>query len=136
MVESIEFAAGIEMRRETFATEADPRVENNQLIGGEFGSSRGDRTSSELYVESLVPIIAGKNSIAETVLEANISLRAAQYSDFGTQANPKLALRYRPNSDLMLRGSVSQGFRAPSLFELNQSDSISHAFLLDPCSVA
>ena len=136
MVESIEFAAGIEIRRETFATEADSRVENNQLIGGEFGSSRGDRTSSELYVESLVPIIAGKNSIAETILEANISLRTAQYSDFGTQANPKLALRYRPNSDLMLRGSVSQGFRAPSLFELNQSDSISHAFLLDPCSVA
>ena len=43
-------------------------------------------------------------------------------------------MRYRPNNDLMLRGSISQGFRAPSLFELNQSDSISQAFLVDPCS--
>ena len=133
-VDNIEFAAGLEMRRETFSTEADARVENNQLIGGEFGSSRGDRSSSELYIESLVPIITAEDAIAETVLEANISLRATQFSDFGSEANPKLALRYRPNSDLMLRGSISQGFRAPSLFELNQSDSISQAFLVDPCS--
>jgi iron complex outermembrane receptor protein len=133
-VENIEFATGLEMRRETFTTEADPRVENNQLLGGEFGSGRGDRSSSELYIESLVPIIASENLIAEPVLEANISLRATQYSDFGSEANPKLAMRYRPNSDLMLRGSISQGFRAPSLFELNQSDSISQAFLVDPCS--
>ena len=75
-MENIEFAAGLEMRRETFAAEADPRVENNQLIGGEFGSSRGDRSSSELYIESLVPIIPSENIIAEPVLEANISLRA------------------------------------------------------------
>jgi iron complex outermembrane receptor protein len=134
-VENIEFAAGLEMRRETFATKADSRVENNQLIGGEFGSSRGDRSSSEFYVESLVPIIPSENSIAETVLETNISLRVTQYSDFGSEANPKLAIRYRPNNDLMLRGSISQGFRAPSLFELNQSDSTSQAFLVDPCSI-
>ena len=133
-VENIEFAAGLEMRRETFATEADPRVENNQLIGGEFGSSRGDRTSAEFYIESLVPIVASENSIAEPVLEANISLRASQYSDFGSEANPKLAMRYRPNSDLMLRSSISKGFRVPSLFELNQTDSVSQAFLVDPCS--
>ena len=133
-LENIEFAAGLEMRRETFVTESDPRVENNQVIGGEFGSSRGDRGSSELYLESLVPLIPSRSSIAETVLEANISLRATQYSDFGSEANPKLALRYRPNSDLMVRGSISQGFRAPSLFELSQSDSISQAFLVDPCS--
>lgn len=135
-VENVEFAAGIEMRKETLVTAADSRVDNNQLIGGEFGSSRGARTSSELYIESLVPIIAGKNSIAETVLEANISLRMTQYSDFGAEINPKLALRYRPNSDWMLRGSISQGFRAPSLYELNQSESISQAFLVDPCSIA
>jgi len=133
-VENIEFAAGLEMRRETFFTEADPRVENNQLIGGEFGSSRGERSSSEFYIESLVPIISSESMVAEPVLEANISLRATQYSDFGSEANPKLAMRYRPNNDLMLRGSISQGFRAPSLFELNQSDSISQAFLIDPCS--
>lgn len=134
-VENVEFAAGIEIRRETFVTQADTQVENDQLIGGEFGSSRGARTSSELYIESLVPIIAGENSIAETVLEANISLRTTRYRDFGTEVNPKLALRYRPNNDLMLRGSISQGFRAPSLFELNQRESISQAFLLDPCTI-
>lgn len=134
-LENIEFAAGLEMRRERFITEADPQVENNRVIGGEFGSSRGERSSSEIYMESLVPLIPSKSTIAETVLEANISLRATQYSDFGSETNPKLALRYRPNGDLMVRGSLSQGFRAPSLFELNQRDSISQAFLIDPCSV-
>ncbi len=135
-VENIEFAAGLEIRRETFATQADQRVEENQLIGGAFGSSRGDRSSTEFYLESLVPLISGENSVAESVLEANISLRATEYSDFGSEANPKLAMRYRPNGDWIFRGSISQGFRAPSLFELNQTESISQAFLIDPCSIS
>ena len=129
----VELAAGIELRRETLVTQADQRVESDQLIGGEYGSSRGKRTISELYVESLIPLIGGAN--AGNRLEANFSLRSTHFSDFGAQTNPKLALRYRPSKDLTLRGSISRGFRAPSLFELNQSDSVSQAFLLDPCSI-
>ena len=132
--QQIELAAGLEFRRETLTTKADERVENNQLIGGDYGSSYGQRNVSEFYIESLLPVLRGADG--EPIVDANLSLRSTRYSDFGWQNNPKLALRYRPFEGLMFRGSVSQGFRAPSLFELNQSDSISQAFLQDPCANA
>ncbi len=43
------------------------------------------------------------------------ALRAENYSDFGWTANFKLATRMRLTNALSFRGSVSTGFRAPSL---------------------
>jgi iron complex outermembrane recepter protein len=44
--------------------------------------------------------------------------RFEQYSDFGNTVNGKLASRYKISDNLSLRGSVSSGFRAPSLAQL------------------
>jgi iron complex outermembrane receptor protein len=41
--------------------------------------------------------------------------RYEDYSDFGSTLNGKLALAFRATDTLLLRGSVSTGFRAPSL---------------------
>ncbi|UDF02495.1 TonB-dependent siderophore receptor [Asticcacaulis sp. AND118] len=41
--------------------------------------------------------------------------RAENYSDFGDNLSGKLSLRYELTDNLALRGSVSSGFRAPSL---------------------
>ena len=46
------------------------------------------------------------------------ALRFENYSDFGNTFNFKLASRYRLSDALSLRGSVSSGFRAPSLAQL------------------
>ncbi|NKI25041.1 TonB-dependent receptor [Arenibacter sp. 6A1] len=46
------------------------------------------------------------------------ALRFEDYSDFGNTFNFKLASRYKINNDLSLRGSISTGFRAPSLAQL------------------
>jgi iron complex outermembrane receptor protein len=56
-------------------------------------------------------------------LEANVTekllysaaLRLEDYSDFGSNASGKAALRYDFSDTFALRGSVSTGFRAPSL---------------------
>jgi iron complex outermembrane receptor protein len=48
-------------------------------------------------------------------LVLNAATRAAHYSDFGSALNGKLALRLRPAEHWLLRTSVSNGFRAPSL---------------------
>src|SRR3546814_1371931 len=45
----------------------------------------------------------------------DIAGRYEDYSDFGTTLNGKLAWAYRTTDTLRLRGSVSTGFRAPSL---------------------
>jgi len=44
--------------------------------------------------------------------------RFEQYSDFGNTLNGKFAARYKISDDLSLRGSLSSGFRAPSLAQL------------------
>ena len=44
--------------------------------------------------------------------------RAEQYSDFGNTFNVKLSSRYKLTNNANLRGSVSTGFRAPSLAQL------------------
>jgi iron complex outermembrane recepter protein len=47
--------------------------------------------------------------------------RAEHYSDFGSTATGKLAVRWEPIRHYALRGSVSNGFRAPSLGQENFS---------------
>ncbi|WP_010232125.1 TonB-dependent receptor [Gillisia marina] len=44
--------------------------------------------------------------------------RFEDYSDFGSTLNGKLAARYKVSDDVNLRGSVSTGFRAPSLAQI------------------
>ncbi|MDX2303887.1 MAG: TonB-dependent receptor [Microscillaceae bacterium] len=44
--------------------------------------------------------------------------RFEQYSDFGNTLNVKLASRLKVTEDFILRGSVSTGFRAPSLVQI------------------
>ncbi|MDC1161857.1 TonB-dependent receptor, partial [Tenacibaculum sp.] len=46
------------------------------------------------------------------------ALRYENYSDFGNTFNYKLASRYKVNKNLSFRGSLSSGFRAPSLAQL------------------
>ncbi|TBR07304.1 MAG: TonB-dependent receptor [Lysobacter sp.] len=48
-------------------------------------------------------------------LTADLAARYEDYSDFGSTLNGKLALGFRATDAMLLRGSVSSGFRAPSL---------------------
>ncbi|MCM2302880.1 MAG: TonB-dependent receptor [Flavobacteriaceae bacterium] len=47
-----------------------------------------------------------------------VALRYENYSDFGSTFNYKFASRYKVSNDLTFRGSISTGFRAPSLAQL------------------
>ncbi|MEA1786377.1 TonB-dependent receptor [Arenibacter sp. GZD96] len=46
------------------------------------------------------------------------ALRFEEYSDFGSTFNGKLAARYKASDNVNIRGSVSSGFRAPSLAQI------------------
>lgn len=47
------------------------------------------------------------------------AIRFENYSDFGNTFNYKLASRFKVSDNLSLRGSISSGFRAPSLAQLH-----------------
>ncbi|HEU4903839.1 MAG TPA: TonB-dependent receptor, partial [Flavisolibacter sp.] len=51
----------------------------------------------------------------------NGAVRVENYNDFGFTHNYKLATRYKAGSQFNIRGSVSTGFRAPSLQQINYS---------------
>jgi iron complex outermembrane recepter protein len=48
---------------------------------------------------------------------ATLAGRYERFSDFGSTFNGKLALRYEPTEGMAIRGSISNGFRAPSLHQ-------------------
>ncbi len=54
-------------------------------------------------------------------LLANVAGRFEHYSDFGSVVTGKLALRYQPTQRVVLRGAVSNGFRAPGLGQIHFS---------------
>lgn len=78
--------------------------------------SSGDRRDNAVYAELNVPL-------AKT-LEMNLALRYDDYSDFGSTWNPKIALRWQPTEQLLVRGSYNTGFRAPTLYDVYAPNSI------------
>jgi iron complex outermembrane recepter protein len=54
------------------------------------------------------------------------AFRAENYSDFGSVATFKFATRFKATENLNLRGSLSTGFRAPSLQQVNFSNTITN----------
>ncbi|HEY6458245.1 MAG TPA: TonB-dependent receptor [Steroidobacteraceae bacterium] len=113
-------ALGFTVNGERFANATTP---DNNLVAAASGltdfSVKGSRDVQAAFVELDVPILKS--------LDLDISDRQDRYSDFGTTNNPKLSLRYQPTSFLTFRGSASTGFRAPTLFNLYQSPSLSAA---------
>lgn len=60
------------------------------------------------------------------------ALRTENYTDFGGVFTGKFATRYKITDDFAIRGSVSSGFRAPSLQELNYSHTFTFFVDLEP----
>ncbi|MGK5077727.1 TonB-dependent receptor [Janthinobacterium sp. HLX7-2] len=75
--------------------------------------NEGSRNTQALYAELNVPIIK--------TLDVTAAVRYDRYSDFGNTTNPKVAFRFQPSKEVLLRGSYSTGFRAPSLYEINSA---------------
>ena len=110
----IRAAFGAEVRREEIndipSENAQARLENNYLVDAfGFGSSlsQADRTQYGVYAEFFVPL--------HEQVELSLAGRFDDYNDFGSSFNPKVGLTYRPTDSIVLRGSWSTAFRAPSL---------------------
>jgi iron complex outermembrane recepter protein len=109
-------ALGFEARDERFLQSANAEyaaqvVASTGIDPGTFNS--GTRKVYAGYAELNVPIIKS--------LDITGALRYDHYSDFGSTTNPKVSFRFQPSKAILLRGSFSTGFRAPSLYELHSA---------------
>jgi len=118
------FAVGAQWRRE----EMDARTSTAVLSGTELRPAidiiDGSRDVSALFSEFNLPVLKD--------VSVNLAGRADKYSDFGSAFSPKASVRYQAAPWLLLRGTVSRGFRAPSLPEITNSTSVSYGSVIDP----
>jgi iron complex outermembrane receptor protein len=121
----VNVAAGAEFRRDSFDQHAG---EPNSFIHGGHANASGGRAAAGAQVfpgfQPSNEIDVSRNSKAVYVdlegdvlsaLRLGVAGRFEDFSDFGNTANGKLTARYSPFRQLIFRGAVSTGFRAPSL---------------------
>jgi len=89
-----------------------PRPGGSQGFPGYGPANEVDRSRSNVsfYVDS-------EFEITDRFLVA-AAARFEDYSDFGSTLNGKLAARYKVTDNINARGSISTGFRAPSLAQI------------------
>jgi iron complex outermembrane receptor protein len=110
---ALALALGFEHRREKFSTKPDEKVVAGDVVGRGASSADGSRSLTAMYGELSVPVLKS--------LEMQLALRADRYSDYGQSTTPKVSALWTATRTLKLRGSYSQGFRAPSLNEISKA---------------
>jgi iron complex outermembrane receptor protein len=117
---------------------AEARFENYKIFAGEEASYKnydpsGNKATGSQGFPGYQPadVVSANRSVMGLYVDAeydvtnswllNGAIRIENYNDFGFTSNYKLATRYKVAQGFNLRGSVSTGFRAPSLQQINFS---------------
>ena len=128
-------AVGIEARRETQKDDRDANVDGTftftDMVTGETNLSnvsavspnpdtRGSREVFSTYIEFALPLVSPEMNIPLIYqLDMQLAGRYEHYSDFGSVAKPKVAVAWDVVPGVRVRGSYSEGFRAPNLEQTN-----------------
>ena len=135
---SVQLAAGVDHAKFFSATIPDaievPDPNNDFIcdIGtGCVSALSGSYSVKEIYAEMLIPIL--KEVPFAYALNLTVGDRYSKYSNFGSTNNPKIALEWRPIEDLLLRGTVSSVFRAPTVTDIFAGAGSSAPQAVDPC---
>ncbi|WP_216688220.1 TonB-dependent receptor [Hymenobacter siberiensis] len=121
---TLNVAFGGEYRRDQFQIEAGER--NSYINGGRLIGTTPTASGSQVFpgYQPSDEVIRSRTNVAGYVdLESDITEkllvhaagRIERYSDFGSSASGQLAARFSIVDGLALRGSLGNGFRAPSL---------------------
>jgi iron complex outermembrane receptor protein len=107
-------AVGTDGRREGFIVDPSPAIQSGDIsgYGGNFLPIDKSRYVGAGYAELVVPFVRG--------VEVTGAVRYDRYQNVGSKTSPKVGARWQPVREVVLRGSVGKGFRAPSLTELYQ----------------
>ena len=118
----LSFAAGGQYIDESLQVEVDGLSSGNLAPGLNVAVPfpRASRNTSAGFVEVHIPITSPDMKLAGLYdLELDAAGRYQTFSSGGNKAVPKIGLRWQPLDDeFTLRGSYSQGFIAPSIYNL------------------
>ncbi|RTL44267.1 MAG: TonB-dependent receptor [Burkholderiales bacterium] len=108
----IGYAIGAQYRDEKYTSVPSAALFSGDIAGlggAQAGVDKGRKTDA-YFAELVVPVL--KN------LEGDVAARRDHFNDVGTANTYKASLRYQPIKQVVLRGGVGTGFRAPTLVEL------------------
>ena len=103
------FALGAEHREEAVSVISTQNVLRAEIVGRGSVLIDGERKLDATFLELNAPVWKG--------LEFNGALRWDKASGFDGRVSPKLGVRYEVLPQLLLRGTVAGGFRAPNIPE-------------------
>lgn len=110
---------GFEWREETFTTVAG---ESAALVSpGTSGLSAVSPADAGEFSRDNYALYADAEYDVSDNLLLQGAIRYEDFSDFGSTVNGKLAARFNPTDDIVLRGSISTGFHAPTPGQANVS---------------
>ena len=105
-------AIGAEARKEKYLFDANPTIQTGDIsgYGGNFLNTDKSRNVAALFGEINIPVLKS--------LELNGAVRYDRYQGVGNSTTPKVGMRWQPAKEVLFRGSIGKGFRAPSLQDL------------------
>lgn len=127
----LNISVGAEYREEDFAQVQDDQPDKTTRTPPFLPPTR---KVAEVYGEIGVPILRDVPLIYS--LDVDAAVRFSHYGAFGNTTNPQVAVRWRPYSDLLIRGSWSSAFRAPNFTEANTTQSRGARPVNDPCATS
>ena len=120
---AVRLALGADHRREVFE-----RQTTNFFFGTTPTTSivpDSERTITAAFAELLVPVVGAANAVPGIRrLDLSLAGRVEVFEDIGSTADPKIGLIWSPATDVVVRASYGESFRAPSLIELNSGETI------------
>src|SRR6185437_5096340 len=133
-------SAGIEYRWQEGTSTADQIVQAQPPLFLECeisqetctGNSRLHFSNTDLYGELFAPLL--KDAPGAKSLNIDLGVRWSDYSDFSATTKGQVKVEYRPVSDLLVRGTFSQVYRAPTVQDLAQAPVINNPTFIDPCN--
>ena len=129
---TVGFAAGVEHREEKGADYPDALIALGITSGSSRTSTVGSYEVDEIFVEANLPIL--KDAPLAQALEVDVAVRYSDYNTFGDTTNHKIGVRWVPFDGLMVRGTSSTAFRAPSTSDLFAGSSDNSPEVIDPCN--
>lgn len=125
------FAVGVETRKEQgeFVPDALAVTGGSTNLAG--GPTGGSYRVNEIYGELEIPVLVNMPFARE--LSFNVASRYSDYDTFGDTTNDKFGLKWKPFDSLLIRATVADGFRAPTISNLFGGGSQTFATYTDPC---
>ena len=94
-----------------------PSFVNGEQASAIYSFAKGQQNVAAAYAELVAPVTKQ--------LEIDAAARADHYDTYGNSVTPKLGFKFTPAQEFTLRGTYSEGFRAPNPAEIGNAGSTS-----------